>query len=442
MAVAVRQGAITRWLKSQSNAVFAGYAIFAAFSVYFCMYAFRKPFSAAAWDGQTSLFGVELDLKILLIVSQVIGYCLSKFLGIKIISEMGPRGRAIAIIGLILVAQLALLLLPLLPHPWTGFAMFLNGLPLGMVWGLVFSFLEGRQLSEVLGAGLSASYILASGYVKRVGKWCILPETDGGLGLSESWMPFTVGLMFFPVLIMVVFLLSQLPQPTADDEAARVRREPMHAAERLAFLRRFAPGLLPLTGLYMLLTAYRDFRDNFAADIWIQLGYGSEPSILSDTEIPIALGVMLALAGLNAIRDNRRALLAVHVVMGFGTAMVGIATWLYESQLLGPVGWFIAVGLGLYLAYVPFGCMLFDRLIASVGVVATAGFMIYVTDAFGYLGSVGLLLYKNFGEANLSWMEFFIGASYVTSVVCCAAFAGSAWYFWGQSKLLVIDESR
>ena len=28
------------------------------------------------------------------------------------------------------------------------------------------------------------------------------------------------------------------------------------------------PGLLPLTLLYVLLTAYRDFRDNFAVEIW------------------------------------------------------------------------------------------------------------------------------------------------------------------------------
>ena len=77
----------------------------------------------------------------------------------------------------------------------------------------------------------------------------------------------------------------------------------------------------------------------------------------------------------------------------------------------------ILVGTGLYLAYVPYGCVLFDRLIAAVGAVGTAGFLIYVTDAFGYLGSVTLLLYKNFGHADLSWLDFFIAFSYVTSAV-------------------------
>ena len=47
------------------------------------------------------------------------------------------------------------------------------------------------------------------------------------------------------------------------------------------------------------------------------------------------------------------------------------------------------LGLGTYLGYLPFNCLLFDRLIAAFGSVANAGFFIYVADSFGYLGSVG-----------------------------------------------------
>jgi len=55
--------------------------------------------------------------------------------------------------------------------------------------------------------------------------------------------------------------------------------------------------------------------------------------------------------------------------------------------------------------------------------------MIYMTDSFGYLGSVGLLLYKNFGQSQLSWLEFFEVFSYVTSIGCTAAFLYSMFYF-------------
>ena len=89
----------------------------------------------------------------------------------------------------------------------------------------------------------------------------------------------------------------------------------------------------------------------------------------------------------------------------------------------------ILLGVGLYLAYVPYGCVLFDRLIAATGAVGTAVFMIYVTDAFGYLGAITINMIKNFGGASISWLSFFRGLTYVTSAVCTVAFVASAWYF-------------
>ena len=35
---------------------------------------------------------------------------------------------------------------------------------------------------------------------------------------------------------------------------------------------------------YVLLTAFRDFRDNFAAEIWTALGYGGEAGIFTASE--------------------------------------------------------------------------------------------------------------------------------------------------------------
>ena len=49
--------------------------------------------------------------------------------------------------------------------------MFINGLPLGMVFGLVMAYLEGRRQTEMLAAVLCASFIVSSGFVKSVGKW-------------------------------------------------------------------------------------------------------------------------------------------------------------------------------------------------------------------------------------------------------------------------------
>ncbi len=86
------------------------YAITAAFLTYFCMYAFRKPFTVAHFEGHVDvpILGA-IDYKIVLLISQVFGYTLSKFLGIKIVSESSKDRRASIIILMIMMAELALI---------------------------------------------------------------------------------------------------------------------------------------------------------------------------------------------------------------------------------------------------------------------------------------------------------------------------------------------
>src|SRR5262245_47998797 len=123
----------------------SAWCVVAAFGAYFCMYAFRKPFTPSTYEGDR--LG-EVGYKTVLVTAQVLGYTLSKFLGIKFIAELTPQRRVASLLGLIGLAQLALLLFALTPAPFNFPWLFLNGVPLGMVFGLVLSFLEGRRRSE------------------------------------------------------------------------------------------------------------------------------------------------------------------------------------------------------------------------------------------------------------------------------------------------------
>lgn len=421
---------ISHWLSGAHPALFSAYAIVAAFSTYFSMYAFRKPFAAATYDAEPTLtiLGAVVTYKTVAIMCQVMGYATSKFVGIKVISEMKPDRRAQTIALCMAVAWGSLLLYAVIPRPYNLVALFFNGLPLGMIWGLVFGYLEGRKVSEVLGAGLSLSYIIASGAVKSVGKYLL------AWGVPEFWMPFTTAAMFTLPMAFFVFLLAALPPPTAEDERLRTKRAPMQGPERVAFFKRFAPGLIPLTVLYVALTAYRDFRDNFAVEIWAALDYDGQPEILALSELPVAVGVMGGLALLYLVKDNRSALLWVHALMATGTALLGIATAAFQMGWIDPAVWMILLGLGLYLAYVPYGCVLFDRLIAAVGAVGTAGFLIYLTDSAGYFGAVALMLYRDLGAPELSWLDFFISITYATSALCTTLFLISMAYFARRTR--------
>ena len=407
--------------------IFTAVAGLAGFCAYFSMYAFRKPFAAATFEAVPG-WHFALDFKVALVLAQVFGYALSKLIGVKFVSEISPAGRAAAILALIGMAWLALVAFAVLPAPWNVAAFFFNGLPLGMIWGLVFGYMEGRRVSEVLGAILCTSFIVSSGVVKSLGAWLLSIHVD------RFWMPATAGVVVFPLLFFSVWILSQLPHPDAADEAARVRRAPMDAAERRVFLATYAPGIILLVVSYVLLTAFRDFRDNFSAEVWTALGYGKVAGVFTASELPVAAISLVALAAVMAVRDNRRALLVVHGIVVGGYVLLGAATWAFQTHLIAPLPWMILVGAGLYLAYTPFNAVLFDRLIAFSGRVATAGFLIYVADASGYLGSAALVVWRNFGAVKLDWLQFFILSAYATSIVGAVLTTLAGVYFSRQAR--------
>ncbi|MCH7728783.1 MAG: hypothetical protein IH991_20205 [Planctomycetes bacterium] len=417
------QSRITNWLASMPVPVFMTFAIVSAFSTYFCMYAFRKPFSAAEYEGLKFL-GTKLELKSVFVVSQIIGYALSKVIGIKVCSEVTRSKRIKMLVGLILVAQLSLLLFAVLPNNLKVAAIFFNGLPLGMVWGLVVWYLEGRRTSEMLLAGLSCSFILASGVVKDIGLWLM-----SAYQMDQFWMPFATGLIFLLPFLLSVWLLNKVPEPTDLDVQARVERRTMDGSQRWTFVKRFLPGLLMLMIVYFFLTAYRDFRDNFGKEIFTQLGYGEKPAIFTRCEIWVAFGVLAALAMLNLIKNNRLGLVGAFVIMTAGTVLMGVGTLLFDAGQISGLTWMVLCGLGVYLAYVPFGTVLFDRLIASTRAVGTAVFAIYVADAIGYGGAITVMISKDLIASDMSRLDFFRYLTYFMAILGAGLLIASCCYF-------------
>lgn len=370
------------------------------------MYAFRKPFTAAEFEG-------EEWYKVWLVSSQVAGYMLSKFIGIKVVSEMSPRYRAVSILGLIGLAELALLLFAITPKPWGVIWLFANGLPLGMVFGLVLGFLEGRVVTEALSAGLCASFIVSSGFVKSVGRW-LLEEAD----VNVYWMPFVTGLIFVIPLTICVGMLSQIPRPSPMDEQVRSRRAPMFRAERRQFLSRHWLGVGGLLTIYMLLTVVRGIRDDFAPEIWkALLGTDAAPEVFTISEFWVMIGVVLVNGFTIAIRNNRIAFLSSMGLLGLGFAIVLTTLVAHTAHLLSPMGFMILLGLGMYIPYVAFHTTVFERMVAAFREVGTIGYLMYLADAAGYLGYVGLLMFHSFATKETQYLPVLTGSSLVLAIV-------------------------
>lgn len=146
--------------KQISSFLFILWAGGAALLSYSLVYALRKPFTAATFDGM-DFFG--MDYKVATTIMQIFGYLISKFFAIKIVSELKRENRLKFMIFSVALAELALVFFGLLPQPFNVFALFFNGLALGCMWGVIFSFIEGRKVTDILASLLGVSMAVSSG---------------------------------------------------------------------------------------------------------------------------------------------------------------------------------------------------------------------------------------------------------------------------------------
>jgi hypothetical protein len=415
---------IKRYLSKAPLWVLALYASTLIFLVYTCAYAFRKPFTVGLYEGET-LWG--FDIKILYVLFEVIGYACSKFLGVKLLPGMKHSQRIYYTISLMSFSEVALLGFALLPPYLKVFALFLSGLPLGMIWGVLFSYLEGRRISEVLNVGLSVALIISSGLVKTLGQFVL-----DRFAVGEYWMPVVTGALCFPFMVVCAYLLNQVPEPTAKDIQQRSKREPMTQGERRTFLRRFGLGIGLLMLFYGSLTVLRELRDSFAADIWKEL-HVDGAFIFTQTEIPIAIFVLILMGLIVFVRNNWRALNIIYVITIIGGLLMIAATLMFTTGIIGPILWMILLGLGLYMGYIPFSYLV-ERLIAALQITSTTVFLLYLADSCGYLGTVAVFLVKNFSRWDISWGTMVVRTAYVVGVISIISIILIYRYFSKQLK--------
>ncbi|QDU27911.1 hypothetical protein ETAA8_30020 [Anatilimnocola aggregata] len=411
------------------------WSVVAAFGTYFCMYAFRKPFTAATFE-DAMVAGVTL--KTALVISQTLGYMLSKFIGIKVIAEMPPHRRAGGILLLVMIAQFALVLFGLLPSPWNVGSLFLNGLSLGMVFGLVLGFLEGRRSTEALTAGLCTSFILADGMTKSVGAWLLIQK------VPEPWMPSVAGLLFVVPLVIFVAMLAMIPPPNQRDIAERAARVTMSSNDRWQLYFRYMFGLTLLVILYLLISILRSIRSDFAPELWLDLlGKKAVPAIYSQSEYCVALGVLLANGSAVFVRDSRRAFFISLGICGAGLGLILVALLCRQAAMIDGFTLMVLIGLGLYLPYVAVHTKVFERFLAMTRERGNLGFLMYVADSIGYLGVVGVLLGKNLLNIEGSFLNFFLLVCWIATGLALCCLAGSWRYFSDrvrEPKLVVAAE--
>src|ERR1700754_5154746 len=106
---------ITRWLSTTNGVWFSIYTAGSAFGLYLCVFALRKTYNVALYD-EYAFAGI--GYKVWMVLFQVVGYMLSKFIGIKVVSELKASSRAKGILLMSVIAALSWLLFALIPMPY------------------------------------------------------------------------------------------------------------------------------------------------------------------------------------------------------------------------------------------------------------------------------------------------------------------------------------
>jgi uncharacterized membrane protein YwzB len=259
----------------------------------------------------------------------------------------------------------------------------------------MFTYLEGRRSTEITSGMLNFFIILGGALARAVGS-AILDALPSHL---HAWMPLITAGIGLPIALVSVLLLDAVPRPTLEDVRERAVRRPMPSSERTAFLKRFWPGLTLLSINYMLMVTFRSFRDYFCANVYKDMLHRDVTSldyILADWPAgAVACSMMMSVASL---RDNRKGVQAMHVMMVIGAAILAAVTVLFQLHYLSGELAIICIGIGLYVAWLPSQAILFDRILSASDTPGTSVFLIFATDFLGYVGTLALLFYKSFAH--------------------------------------------
>lgn len=398
--------------KHLSDALLILWAGGAALLSYSLVYALRKPYTAASFEGLTFMGS---DYKVAVTTIQILGYVIAKFFGIKIISELKKENRFRFFVGSAILAELALVGFGLLEAPYNIAAMFVNGLSLGCMWGVIFSFIEGRKVTDILASLLGVSMVFSSGVAKSFGLFAM-----NEMQIDQFWMPAVIGGFALPLLVFMGYMLKRLPQPTAEDIALRNERVVLDGKGRVALFRKYAPILtLLFIGNFMLLVL-RDIKEDFLVNILDMSNQSSWFFARIDTIVTlIILGIFALFA---FFRSNIRALLWLMTLVIAGCLTMTYVSFHYETLDLKPVTWLFIQSLSLYIAYLTFQTIFFDRFIACFRIKGNVGFFIALIDFIGYLGTVTLLSTKEFLNIELEWFALFNHIAGFVGATCSILF--------------------
>ena len=167
------------------------------------------------------------------------------------------------------------------------------------------------------------------------------------------------------------------------------------------------PFLVLLFVANLMLVVLRDIKEDFLVKIIDMNGQSSWMFAQVDTVVTL---IILALFGAMVfVKSNIKVLVALLGLVVLGTATMSFISFNYDSLQLDAITWLFVQRLCLYIAYLCFQSIFFDRIIAFIG----------------YTGTVLVLMFKEFAHVDINWLEFYNILSGYVGLICTVAFTCS-----------------
>jgi hypothetical protein len=192
----------------------------------------------------------------------------------------------------------------------------------------------------------------------------------------------------------------------------------MTRADRRALLKKYGMGLTLIVVAYIVVTVLRSYRADFGPQLWEGLlGTKAAPEAFTYSELWVAFGVLIVSGATVLIRSNRTAFLTSLYVSLMGFAILAATLLARQWDRIGPVGFMVGVGLGLYLPYVAVHTTVFERFLAATREKGNLGFLMSFADAFGYLGYVAVMIVRNIASPGERVLDYFDAMAWFTVAV-------------------------
>lgn len=152
------------------------------------------------------------------------------------------------------------------------------------------------------------------------------------------------------------------------------------------------------------------------------------PWLFAKIDSVVTLIILVVFGLMVFVKDNLKALSILFGLNYYGDGRDVCYLFRAGTVPASPVVWLFIQSLCLYIAYLTFQTVFFDRFIACFKIHGNVGFFIVTTDFLGYTGTVLVLVLKEFCNPHIDWAVFYNQFAGYVGIFCCITFICSFVY--------------